>query len=185
MTVEINPIYLAHHWGIVRERDDPEGIGRVKLEVPGVIQRSTWALPAGHPSSGKAGLGSIEPPPLGATVLAGFEAANIEAPYYFTGPWPLGGAPAGHAVTATGDNKVFADERLKIERDARIGTSGYRITDVATSGAAIKIEMDLETLQVEVSSTLAVTIRATGPLQLTGGAVTINGRPVLPTGKPI
>ena len=185
MTIEINPMLLSHRWAVVRQRDDPEGIGRVKLEIPGLIQLSTWALPVGHPFAGKAGLGSIEPPPLGASVLAGFESANLETPYYFTGPWPIGGAPAGHAVTATGDNKVFVDEKLKIERDARIGTSGYRITDVATGGAAVKIEMDLETLQVEVSSTLAVTVRAVGPLQLTGGAVTINGRVVLPTGKPI
>ena len=185
MPFEINPRLLANYWGIVRKRDDPEGIGRVKFEIPGLIELTTWAMPAGQPFSGKAGLGSIEPPPLGASVLAGFEAANLEKPYYITGPWPIGGAPAGHAVTASGDNKVFVDEKLKIERDTRIGASGYRITDVATGGAAVKIEMDLETLQVEIATTLAVTIRAVGALQLTGGAVTINGRVVLPTGKPI
>lgn len=173
------------YFGQVIERLDPEVIGRVKVQIPGLIERTGWGLPVGHPFAGKAGKGEIEPPPLGATVLCGFEAGSIDRLFYFTGPWPIGGAPAGHAVTADGDNKVFVDEKLKIERDARIGTAGYRITDVATGGAAVKIEMDLETLQVEVSSTLAVTVRAVGPLQLTGGAVTINGRVVLPTGKPI
>lgn len=185
MPLVIDPRFLAHYFGSVVARDDPDGIGRVRIRIPGLVDKTTWAFPIGQPFSGKAGLGEIEPPPLRASVLTGFEAANVEKPYYWGGPWPIGGAPAGHAVTASGDNKVFVDEKLKIERDARLGSAGYRITDVATSGAAIKIEMDLETLQVEVSSTLAVTVRTVGALQLTGGAVAINGRPVLPTGKPI
>ncbi len=185
MPIKINPRYAMMYFGEVKVRNDPKGIGRVKVRIPGLISQTGFAFPAGQEYGGAAGQGSIAPPPLGATVLVGFAGANPDRPFYFAGPWRIGGAPAGHEVTADGDNKVFADERIVIERDARVGKSGYRITDRATGGARLTLELDIESQQVQIIGNVGVLIKSSGAIRIEGATITLGNRVVLPTGKEI
>ena len=56
--------------GEVTRRDDPDGLGRIKVRIPGVVEPETpsWAFPIGSQGGGWAQHGSWEPPPIGANV---------------------------------------------------------------------------------------------------------------------
>lgn len=176
------------YFGMVTNRSDPRKIGRVKIRVPSVVDETSWAFPIGL-KSGPDGDGEIDPPALKATVLMGFEAANIDRPFYFYGPPAIGNAPPLHDVTETTQNAVFVDDTIIIERDTRPGSSGYRVRDRADDpadhGKKLTFELDLETRQVQLTSTLGILIKTTGALRLEGATILINTRVVKPVGKPI
>ena len=79
--------------GIIIDRDDPEGLARVRVQIPGIVDESAWCLPKG---SGAAQWGHNAVPPLGADVYIQFVNGNIDRTVYEPG-WP--GKPAEGAET--------------------------------------------------------------------------------------
>jgi len=78
-----NPDLAGTFTGTVVRRDDPENLGRVKVEVPGIIEgESAWALPEG---GGAPQFGSVSVPPLGAVVYVTFVNRNENTPVYRPG----------------------------------------------------------------------------------------------------
>lgn len=121
--------------GEVTRRDDPDGLGRVKILIPGVVEPETpnWAWPMAAPGSGSAQRGTFEPPAVGANVLVLFKLGERDYPYYMTGPW---GEPGGVSDVPTNaevedddrQNAVTEDEEWRIERDSRAGEKRFTTT---------------------------------------------------------
>ena len=130
--------------GEVTRRDDPDGLGRVKVLIPGVVEPETpnWAWPAGAPGGGSAQRGTFEPPAVGANVLVLFKLGERDYPYYMTGPW---GEPAGTSDVPTNaevegadrQNAVTEDEEWRVERDSRSGGAKYLVRHKGSSLAVL------------------------------------------------
>jgi hypothetical protein len=79
--------------GTVAQRDDPEGLARVKVALPGLIEPATrWAWPMASPGGGIAQRGKKRVPKLGAEVCVLFVQGNPDRPVYLPANW---GKPGG------------------------------------------------------------------------------------------
>lgn len=135
--------------GRVTRRDDPDGLGRVKVEIPGVAEpESTWAWPLGPGGGGSAQRGDFDPPAVDSTVGVLFNQGEVDEPYYLTGPW---GAPGGSsdvptgAQVGTGDDArdrqvaVREDAEWRITRNS-LSASPEFLIEHAGSTTAIKVD---------------------------------------------
>lgn len=78
--------FYGKYRGVVQDVDDPENLGRIRAQVPEVLDDvvSPWALPCA-PYAGN-GSGSYTIPPVGAGVWIEFEAGDPSRPIW-TGCW--------------------------------------------------------------------------------------------------
>ena len=85
MTAETTRFYGKYR-GLVSENDDPDGLGRIKAEVPAVLgaEVSQWAMPCLPFAGPKHGLALI--PEVGDGVWIEFEAGNLNMPIW-SGCW--------------------------------------------------------------------------------------------------
>jgi hypothetical protein len=124
--------------GEVTQRNDPEGLGRVKILLPGLIEPETpdWVWPIGSPGGGSAQKGSCDPPAQGATVAVFFKHGEPEHPRYIPGPW---GTPGGVSDGLTGVAVEGVDRQRAVTEDAvwlviRDSRSGERRWQVQRKG---------------------------------------------------
>lgn len=104
--------FFGKYRGLVRDVDDPEGIGRIVAQVPEVYGEmdSPWALPCA-PYSGD-GLGNYMIPPTGAGVWIEFEAGDISRPVWSGCWWSGNTLPKNEAgMTAIPSLKVIRTEK--------------------------------------------------------------------------
>lgn len=82
--------FLGKFRGVVRNNADPEGRGRLQVEVPEVRGRGVldWALPC-SPYAGD-GVGFFALPPVGANVWVEYEAGNLQVPIWAGCFWETG-----------------------------------------------------------------------------------------------
>lgn len=93
-------LFFGKYRATVTDNDDPQGIGRLMLQVPAVMGDTEvgWALPA-FPFAGD-GHGQVLLPEVGAMVWAEFEAGNPDFPIW-TGAFFRGGQmPAEASITS-------------------------------------------------------------------------------------
>lgn len=179
-------------FGTVVNREDPEGLYRIKARIPGQVDETDWAAPFGFATGNKRGGGPIVPP-LGAPVAVFWFGGHINGiAGYFPGVFFRGKIPSGNVVSNDGkDCFVWQNDRLRVEVDARTASAGLRITNlqevggVDGPGTAVSLELDLATGQAEIMATAGLKLRAIGQVDIIAPAVTINGRPVAPGSKPI
>lgn len=129
-------------------RDDPDGLGRIKVKIPGLVEPESvnWAYPLGAVGGGNAQRGNFEPPANRSNVGVLFLLGDVDRPFYLTGPW---GQPGGQSDVPTGgvvegdnrQNAVHEDEEWLIERDSRAASKIYRVKH-KSSGAEIVISGD-------------------------------------------
>jgi hypothetical protein len=168
----------------VVDREDPEGLHRVKVCIPGEIDESYWMFPVGGNGMGGPKQGSHRVPPIGASVLVFFVCGDRENGRYLAGNWGEDEVPDDDAVTSDGDNVVYMDKRLKVEVDSRESTTGVRVSDLAT-GVGVVVDIDAANRTVGITGQLGVVITSSGSIAITGGTVTINGRKVAPGSNPL
>jgi uncharacterized protein involved in type VI secretion and phage assembly len=91
-------LFFGKYRAVVTDNNDPEGIGRLMLQVPAVMGETEvgWALPA-FPFAGD-GHGQVMLPEVGAMVWAEFEAGNPDFPIW-SGGFFLGGQMPAEATT--------------------------------------------------------------------------------------
>lgn len=175
-------MYVGH----VTHRNDPEGLGRVRVCVPGLIEPyGPWAWPLGTVGGGSKDRGFFAVPEEGAEVAVFFNQGDVDEPYYLCTHW---GKPDGQsevpeeAQKEPPDNRVFATETFRIEFDETKKGRKLKLTNRKTGDFLL---FDAEENTVTLQGTTAITIKAVGAISLEGARITIGGRAVRPVPDPI
>lgn len=96
--------------GEVISVDDPKGIGRVRVNIPGLVEQSAWARPLGTLIGFTPQRGGFFVPNLGASVAVWFHQGDIDSPYY------LAGAPGSSVPNVGEEVPAFVKDQPKEER---------------------------------------------------------------------
>ena len=177
---------LGMYVGYVTHRSDPEGLGRVRVCIPGVLEpHSAWAWPLGTCGGGFKDRGFFAVPEEGAEVAAFFNQGDVDAPYYLSAQW---GKPDGEsevpeeAQKDPPDNRVFATPTFRIELDESEDARKLKLTNRKTGDYLL---FDAEENSVTLAGTTAITIKAVGAISLEAAQITIGGRTVRPVADAI
>lgn len=170
--------------GVVIDRADPLGLGRVMARVPGLFDQGTpWAKPLTI-GGGTRNSGLFFVPEVGADVALWFSHGDPDEPYYMAAHWglpdgqsevPAEAFPEGAAAEAEPDNRVIAAPGWRIEIDSTEGQRKLRITNQKTGD---NITLDQEANSILIQATTSLQLRAEGEIVLDAPMVTIGGRPV-------
>jgi hypothetical protein len=188
----------APYEGLVVKRDDPQGLHRVKILIePTWVPHGKWVLPLKGGFNGGPKKGSFVSPPLGAPVSVVFLNGAAENPRYIVGHHGIGEIPLVDdtqpqsednpplaELTPDGDNKVWQDERIRIEVDARPDTYAIRISDLQNNTTNV-VDIDLHSGQLGINAPLGILLKSTGHIRIDATLLTLQGRPVLNTEDPI
>lgn len=181
--------------GTVVDRNDPEGDGRVRVKIPGRMEKSPWAKPKG---GGYTKWGKNVVPPLDADVYVQFINGNPERPVY---------EPADHGVRAPVGNPegpleterfpefedpdvaVWGIGPFRLVIDSREGQQAatFKLVKTLPSGEETDVAwifLNLEDNAIEIHADSAVGLSGT-IVNVDAPAVTINERKVVMNGKPI
>ena len=182
----VDPRMLGLHVGYVTHRDDPEGLGRVRVCIPGLLEPTgPWAWPLGTCGGGSKDRGFFAVPEVGAEVAILFKQGEAAAPYYLSAHW---GRPDGvsevpeEAQKSPPDNRVIATETFRIELDESEGSRKLKIKN-RLNGDFIQLDAEDNTLVIQ--GTTSITIRAVGAVNIEAAQVNIMGRVVRPVAEAI
>jgi len=179
--------YFAMHVGEVVDRNDPKGLARVRVRVPGLMDDAgPWAWPLGMPGGGAPQRGLKMVPRLHAEVAVLFKGGDPDQPYYLPAQW---GAPGGNSEMPTDVLGLAADEapdvdcleteRYSITIDNRPGHEGLRIKD---KKAGDMIEFDGTSATgpgISIFGNAAVYIKTNGQFIVDALSIVLNSRKVV------
>lgn len=143
--MEGEPRYYGLYYGFVTSNKDPEGLARVRVTIPGLIEpESAWAIPmamgGGSPQSG-----GWDVPKVGAAIGVMFHAGDIDEPIYFLGWYGRGETPTPAKEAGIEDAvdkiKCFESDRHLVVLDGRSGSESVVIKDKET-GNVISMTKD-------------------------------------------
>ncbi len=178
--------FLGMNVGQVIDNKDPKKLGRVKVNVPGIAEPTGWAFPLGMAGAGGKKRGGWHPPPIKAEVAVFFKSGDPDHPYYISGNIGEGEAPDEVEESSVEDAVkipyLFNGDRFKIIVDERPGKARIAIEDKKTKDV---FEIDGVNLGCRIKATSAMSLECQGAINITAPAVTINGRIVSPSTRPI
>jgi uncharacterized protein involved in type VI secretion and phage assembly len=149
----------SKHRGVVLSNVDPLAMGRLQVEVPGVIGAS-FALPC-VPFAGP-GVGFLALPPVGANVWVEFEENDLGRPIWTGCFWNAGEAPDGAAD---------APQKKIIQTDS----VGLTLDDTPGAGFSMVVQSAGATLTLRLTAAGVVVDNGRGAeITLAGPVVTIN-----------
>lgn len=157
----------------VVENEDPDGMARVRVEIPGIIDKSAWAMQLGM--AGGAGRGFFEVPGIDAEVVVLAVDGDPDQLYYAS-TW--GGDEAPPESGGSRDVVVVASEKYVVVLDDR-GAGKLAIRHRLTGDG---VEHDGATLTTTIKAATRLDIRVAGAVNITAAVITLNGRPVGPGG---
>jgi hypothetical protein len=158
--------FYGKYRGLVSDNADPEGIGRLRAQVPAVLgqQTSPWALPCA-PYAGP-NEGSFRIPPVGAAVWIEFEGGDPETPIWTGGWWAVGDTPTDDRGNAAGPPlKILRSETgLQLAFD----DNGHTATLSDENGSNL-LRISVDSGELRVQSTAKVIVEAP-QIELVDGA---------------
>ena len=89
-----------------------------------------------------------------------------------------------HRGNRVHDNKVWQDERIRVEVDAREDSYAIRISDIANNVDNV-VDIDMHSGQLGVYGPLGILLKSGAHVRIESPLVTINGRAVKKKGKAI
>jgi len=184
--------YFGLYMGRVVDRNDPDTRGRVRVEIPGMIdERSAWAVPKG---GGSRKWGSVAVPPLDADVYVQFVNGDIERPVY---------EPADYGIR-DGEPEVFPEHEdpdiivagfgpfrlvIDLRDDGAEQTPSLVLKQVATLGDGSETDtawVRLGENSIQVRGDAAVQVTSGGLTDLdSDGDIQVRRRKVMPASRPI
>jgi uncharacterized protein involved in type VI secretion and phage assembly len=185
-----DPRYTALYIGQVVDREDPEGLGRVRVRIPGLVEpASAWAFPLGTLGGGSDRRGFFAVPEKDAEVGVLFHQGDIDHPYYLAGHWGRPGGQVevpepvrGLAKEEAPKVRAFETGRFLLTFDDRGGKESLVIKDKKSGD---QVEFDSVAMGITIKATSALLLRADGLVSIEAPSVQINGRVVLPGSRPI
>lgn len=178
------------YMGTVLERVDPDSNGRIRVRIPGVMERSYWARPR-HGGSKNEGLVSV--PPLNADVLVQFVNGDPRMPFY---------ERADYGVVKQ-DREMFEEHTDPDIHVFGIGPFRLVVDNRTGEGAAprsaraklVKVvngeEEDIAWFELTEENSLlihadsAIGIEAGAIVDINAPSIQLNGRKVMSTTRPV
>lgn len=185
---DIGSRLLGIYEATVTENADPEGRGRIRAIIPGLIdeQACAWAGQKGSLGRRK---GTYRVPPLGAHVLVQFVNGDPDRPIWEPGEHhedEQGAFVPTDADDLGADEKdqlqTLETERWSITLDDRAAQPLLRVKDKVSGDM---VEFDGKLHGVTIKGSYMVRILADAMVDIDAPSVKIKGRLVLPTTKPI
>lgn len=181
--------------GTVIDRDDPDGDGRVRVNIPGKMEKSPWASAKG---GGYTKWGKNVVPPLNADVYVQFVNGDPERPVYepadhgFRAPeGDPGGAPVPERFPEFEDPDVavwgIGPFRMVIDSREDQKSATFKFVKELSDGSETDVAwifFNYEDNSIEIHADSAIGINGT-IFDVSTAAVTLNGRKVTMNGKPI
>jgi hypothetical protein len=104
--------YVGFYTGTVADNEDPEQLGRVRVNIPGMIEpASAWAFPLGTLAGGSAGRGWFAVPAQDADVGVFFFQGDVDTLFYVPAHWGVDGGTRETPLQLDGLDKT---SRLKV-----------------------------------------------------------------------
>lgn len=170
--------HYGKYRGSVVDNDDPQGRGRLKVQVPSLLgdAATDWALPC-FPFGGVDQTGSYLVPPVGATVWVEFEQGDLSYPIWTGTYWTNGvaapaSAPAKRVFrTPFGHTLEFDDsdgaEAVRIihggdGNPSAVFDQNGSITITDKQGARIALDADANRLVIQDANGNVVTLSQSG-----------------------
>lgn len=203
----MNPALLAPHIGVIHDVTDPLNIGRARVRVPGVADEPAtgWAMPFGAPGGGAAQSGIFWPPTVGAEAIVWFLGGDVDRPIFSPGYWgapggkvetpgPVGGyarrnddgSPGTPEVIPPEDVhliKAFESEHFVMIFDDRPTKKCFSVESKRSGDRIVMGENGRNSIEIKATALMAIS--CDGNLAINAGTLTLNGRLIVPSGKPI
>lgn len=171
--------YPGLYLGEVIDNADPDGLGRVRVRIPGLVEpASAWAFPLGTVGGGSDRRGFFVVPEKGAEVGVLFHQGDVDHPHYLCGHWgkPGGQTEVPEPVRGLPKDQVpqvraFETPRFLLVFDDRSGsekallrdkTTGDQVVLDAAAGISIKstAKVAVDAPEVAVRADTSVTVDA-------------------------
>lgn len=178
--------------GFVRQVDDPLGLHRVRVEIPGYMALTPWAFP--EVSGGGMARGGHIVPEVNNIVFVRFLFGDDERPIYSGASWGTPQVPAdikaagkqAHLVQGLEISKL-GDLSFRVTIDERPGKRAVKVyaVDVTDNEIIASLEFDLEKRGLSIFGLAGVDIQARGFVNVDAAQVQVHDRLVLEKAGPI
>jgi hypothetical protein len=170
--------YGFMHVGVIMQRGDPLGIGRVQVTIPGFLDQTGWAFPMGAPGGGTKSRGFFFVPKMGSEVCVFFKGGDPDSPYFIPGNWGSGEAPSD-VNGANGEDVIAIETDLwKVLIDDRPASAFLRLSNKA-SGDMIEFDGTAATGPgITIKASAALYIQCDGQFVVDASSAVINGRKI-------
>lgn len=181
--------FFAPQHGTVVDNADPDGLHRVRIRVPGLIEKTWWAFPL-TAGGGSAQRGGHIAPAIGADVVVWFINGDPEFPVYSCAWWgiPAAGSEMPDTAKEVGAQAHLVQSmqlfggRLRFTVDERNDRLILAIEDSVTGD---NVTWDMKNAAIRLKVTAALLIKVVGMLNVEALQINLNGRKVLPDSKGI
>lgn len=161
------------HIGRVSDTKDPKGVGRVRIEIPGLANQTNWARPLATLIGGSPQRGSHWVPNLNATVGVLFHLADIDSPYY------LAGAPGSSVPGLGSEVPQFVKDQPIADRDKlRVIETDFFVIAIDDRPAALLpdgVTPDLDANLLDPRQRLLITFKGNDDLESEDDFIEIDG----------
>lgn len=177
-------VYPYLYEGVVTDNADPEKRGRLRVQIPGVIEPQTgWAEPTATFGGGGPQRGGIIVPEVGTSVDVMFVLGDPQRPKWMASHWgerPDTGSemPADVRDATSEAHRVQALQigKFRFVVDERDDKLVFRIEGKDGEDVGVGAELDLKRKQITLTSTVGIILKTTGLIHLDGLVVRIKNR---------
>lgn len=164
------PTWFGLYPALVTDLEDPDGLGRVEIELPGLGEAGAdvraWATLLSPYADDDQGLQML--PEVGSQVVVGFEAGDPRRPYIVGAAWN-GREALPETPTASNDKRLIQSRaKSRLEFDDTAGAA--KVTISMQSGHTVVLDDAASEVLVQHQNGSSIRIDAAGTITITANA---------------